>query len=341
MRPAPTAVEMMRLFEAAYDVEQPKAGWFDGLLRAAGATLDQGLGVGGVLYEISADNGLHVDTMKGLNMPDGWLEVGRRGYSDLRYIPLVVNMFRTSLCATLSDLATERRTAGPIRTIRREQYDPHGVTDQITINGYDSSGKGCCLFLFSAGPLTLSEAQRDLFSRLATHLTTAYRLQRQLAGSKSGTAVGVEAVLTPSGQIDHAEDAAKSVETLKDLSLAVRRRERIRDTSSDSEDGTGVVRGLRGLVTARWTLVDHYETGGKRYVLARENAPKPPGPALLSERERQVVALAALGRSNKLIAYELGLAHSTVRVLMARACVKLGTPTRSQLVARGKADLSR
>jgi DNA-binding NarL/FixJ family response regulator len=37
-------------------------------------------------------------------------------------------------------------------------------------------------------------------------------------------------------------------------------------------------------------------------------------------REQQVVALATLGRTNKFIAYELGLAHSTVRVLMARAC---------------------
>jgi hypothetical protein len=32
------------------------------------------------------------------------------------------------------------------------------------------------------------------------------------------------------------------------------------------------------------------------------------GPARLSEREQQGVALAALGRSNKLITYELGLA---------------------------------
>jgi DNA-binding NarL/FixJ family response regulator len=39
----------------------------------------------------------------------------------------------------------------------------------------------------------------------------------------------------------------------------------------------------------------------------------------LSDREKQVVALASLGRSNKLIAYELGIAHATVRVLFARA----------------------
>jgi DNA-binding CsgD family transcriptional regulator len=46
------------------------------------------------------------------------------------------------------------------------------------------------------------------------------------------------------------------------------------------------------------------------------------------------VALALLGRSNKLIAYELGLAHATVRVLTARAASKLGVTSRAALLAR-------
>src|SRR5262249_14956466 len=37
----------------------------------------------------------------------------------------------------------------------------------------------------------------------------------------------------------------------------------------------------------------------------------------LSAREQQALAAAAQGRSNKEIAYELGIAHSTVRVLLA------------------------
>jgi DNA-binding NarL/FixJ family response regulator len=44
--------------------------------------------------------------------------------------------------------------------------------------------------------------------------------------------------------------------------------------------------------------------------------------------------LQALGRSNKLIAYELGLAHSTVRVLVARAAEKCGARARAELMAR-------
>ena len=67
---------------------------------------------------------------------------------------------------------------------------------------------------------------------------------------------------------------------------------------------------------------------------ACQDAPATKERAALSMRERQVASLAALGRSNKLIAYELGLAHSTIRVLVARACVKLDVSSRRALVAR-------
>ncbi len=88
------------------------------------------------------------------------------------------------------------------------------------------------------------------------------------------------------------------------------------------------------MVEARWTLVDRYEENGRRYVLARENAPGGRRAGRLSTREQQVASLAALGRSSKLIAYELGIAYATVRVLMARACAKLGVSSRAELALR-------
>ena len=66
----------------------------------------------------------------------------------------------------------------------------------------------------------------------------------------------------------------------------------------------------------------------------------PKGPASLSDRERQVTALAASGRHNKLIAYELGLSPATVRVLMARAAAKLGVASRDELVERYRQHLT-
>jgi hypothetical protein len=75
----------------------------------------------------------------------------------------------------------------------------------------------------------------------------------------------------------------------------------------------------RGLVAGLWSLVDHIDTDGRRYLVAHRNDPTTPDPRALTERERQVVAYADLGQSNKLIAYQLGLSVSTVGVLLARA----------------------
>jgi DNA-binding NarL/FixJ family response regulator len=53
----------------------------------------------------------------------------------------------------------------------------------------------------------------------------------------------------------------------------------------------------------------------------------------LTPREAEVVALLRRGHSNKVIAFELGLAWSTVRVLVQRITRKLGVRTRLELEA--------
>jgi DNA-binding NarL/FixJ family response regulator len=52
----------------------------------------------------------------------------------------------------------------------------------------------------------------------------------------------------------------------------------------------------------------------------------------LTRREREVVVSVARGRTNKAIAYELGLGVSTVSWYLASAMRKLGTPTRIALI---------
>lgn len=94
----------------------------------------------------------------------------------------------------------------------------------------------------------------------------------------------------------------------------------------------GALEEWTGLVAARWTIVERFDDHGHHYLLARRNDPELPDLSLLSERERQVTAQACLGRSNKLIAYELGLATSTVGVLLWRAATKLKADSRAALI---------
>lgn len=57
----------------------------------------------------------------------------------------------------------------------------------------------------------------------------------------------------------------------------------------------------------------------------------------LSAQERRVLVELARGHSNKFIAYDLGLATSTVAALLARAARKLGCTSRVALIRAGRA----
>lgn len=326
------ASSILRVLRAIYDVEQERERWLANVMQALMSSDDRGAGVGGVLYDASRADRLPIEAIHGVGLSDGWQEAGLAIHQDAVMIPLIGAAYRSRLCATLADLYRVAHVKSRISG----SYALHRVGGQIMINGFDCSGKGCVLYLFSERPVSLTPLQRDIFARLATHLATGYRLQRQLASPVRESSSRVGVVLTPTGLLDHVDTDGHSRDAIATLQEAVRFRERAMRVAS--VDPYRSLRQSRGLVDAHWTLVDSYEYSGKRYIVARENAPKPKGMASLSVRERQVVALAGLGRTNKMIAYELGLAHSTVRVLMARAAAKLGTTTRRDLVARGQSD---
>lgn len=125
--------------------------------------------------------------------------------------------------------------------------------------------------------------------------------------------------------LDEARDA---------LSVAAARIEeaRILPGGPDPANAAGA---WKGLVATRWKLVDEFERDGKRYVVAQQNTPEVD--AELSPRERAVVAAAAMGHHDKLIAYDLGVADSTVRVLMFRATRKLRAANRAEAIVRFRA----
>src|SRR5262245_6740997 len=193
--------------------------WLSGVLEALLTTMDRGAGVGGVLYELSGTDQLRTEALDTINAPPGWKEVGLEMHQSPQALPFIIRQYSSELCTTLHDLRTDEARGGELIG---GISDSHGVGGQLIINGMDCSGRGCALYVFSRGAITLRDAQRDLFSRLATHIATGYRLQRQLAGGGGGIDPGVEAVLTPAGDVDHAEAAAKDLAVRRLLKLAVR-----------------------------------------------------------------------------------------------------------------------
>jgi DNA-binding CsgD family transcriptional regulator len=90
----------------------------------------------------------------------------------------------------------------------------------------------------------------------------------------------------------------------------------------------------KALVSGRWSVVDWFDTDGRRFVLGKPNPPKVYDPRGLNEQECQVVTYVLLGDTNKLIAYRLGLSQGRVSVLLKSAMHKLGAKSKAQLVRK-------
>ena len=197
----------------------------------------------------------------------------------------------------------------------------------LGLNGINVDGRGLHVGVLMPAPIR--GANPELMARVSSHLAAGYRLRARVApGSSPHTA---EAILGPGGKIEHAAGSARLREARDALALAAARIDELRAGTCKDHPELAIAR-WKALVDARWSLVDHFERDGKRYLLAQRNDPAIAPIALLSKRERQVVALAAVGHSDKMIAYELGISGSTARVLLSRASRKLGVRTRTELM---------
>jgi DNA-binding NarL/FixJ family response regulator len=68
----------------------------------------------------------------------------------------------------------------------------------------------------------------------------------------------------------------------------------------------------------------------------RRGAPARPGFEGLSDREREILDLSLQGHCAKAVAYELGIAYSTVRVFMARVIAKTGTRSWREVLEKSR-----
>jgi DNA-binding CsgD family transcriptional regulator len=213
----------------------------------------------------------------------------------------------------------------------REVLRKNGFQDALALKSADPTSLGCIVVLPIESTSGLNRATLLQWKRLAAHIAAGFRIRRKIAESAADDAThGAEAILKPNGAVAHATDATAPRSTRAALREAVlaadRARGPLRRRAPDE-----AIEVWRGLVAGRWTLLDHFDRDGRRYLVAHRNDPDAHDPRALTLRERQVVGYVALGQSNKLIAYELGLSESTIGVLVHRAAAKLGARSRAQL----------
>jgi len=102
-------------------------------------------------------------------------------------------------------------------------------------------------------------------------------------------------------------------------------------TSTHGAADTGVNR-VEGMDCVRWTLVDLFDRDGRTYVVARASGSSTRGMLALTGAERRVVIAAATGMTTKEIAHTLGIADTTVRVLLMRAARRCAVRDRKALL---------
>jgi len=328
--------DLLSIVEAAYSMDGPLRAWTARLLKAADRSLGQGLGGFACIFDANPDGTIAIDRgtaavvrqplevaqaiFDGLTgAPPGWLSAHLKGHGGL------------ARCLMTSEVDPRRKLS------YRDRLAESGVHDGVNIACVDLDQRGFLLSLgVSAGP-PISAATRANLLRVAAHILAALRLRTRLAARSLGAPTSLDprdpggAVLLPDGELVHASGDAGLAKARCALKTAVRDLTQARTSlRADTHLALGM---WKGLVSAQWTLVDHFESDGGRYLVAKENAPRAKGLAALTPTERCVVTYAARGSSTKEIAYTLGISDITVRVLLMRAARRYGARNRQGLLA--------
>lgn len=309
--------------EAAYRIVDGTDAWLDGVLAAARSLLDAGLGAIAYTYRLADDGRMFLTSAPrgtGGALP-AYAEEGTR-YAERTPPALVRAMFVADPpVVTLSELWRSMPHDRFPEFRPFESMAAHGLGDYLAVRGCNPSGTGLMIGALFDRPRVVHEIEVERWRLLRAHL---------LAGLRLGRGLEDEAVLEPGGRVVHAEKAARSARALEALRRRARQIDRAR-SAPGRRDPAHALEAWEGLVSGRWSLIDRFDSDGRRYLVARRNDPHAAAPRALSARERQILAYAALGYANKHIAYTLGLAPSTVSSHLRTAMRRIGVPSRAAL----------
>lgn len=342
------------VLRAAYRLDVDEAAWVEGLARALAPALDRGLGVQTFLCDLRSER----PELRHTRLDGGstaWAAVWRENWLEphiaslsrdqlaqvLAFAPVsraadlweAVSRAEPTYCELLRRLAREGWSSalGPTVGEDARPDDKLFYPDSLNVVALDPSGVGVAIVANRSERARPggSEGELERFAGVAAHLTAALRLR--LRHDRCRDALErAEVVFDRTGRVVHAE--GEGLASRGALAAAVS----TRSSASPDLSRQEVLARWRALHEGRWTLVDVEEADGKAWTLACPNAPRAVRLEQLTQREREVVALLALGRSNKAIAYELGISSSTVATLVARARWRLGAKSAADLVRLGR-----
>ncbi|MFO0661648.1 MAG: LuxR C-terminal-related transcriptional regulator [Polyangiaceae bacterium] len=351
-----TLLDVVPLIEAAYRVEQSTTDWLQGLLEAADPILNDGAGLHAFRFDRDESGQLAPRDPLCFGATEDWTAHWRVNWWDRWIAPLdqptmekVLSFgacsYATQLWASLAaeiptyeEFLSELARRGYAHVLRQfasseSEHTPQELfyPDSFNLVATDIGMSATVLLANRKTPANagLPPDEIEVWERVTAHITAGARLQRRIGAH--GAHASVEAVLSPDGRVLHAEGDARKDEARELLRNAARRVDEARSKRS-KRDASSTLSLWRALYDETWSVFDHFDADGRRYLIARRNKPEAQAHATLSEREQQVAAFLALGHSNKAIAYELGAATSTVATHVAKLKKHYGVSSRAALV---------
>lgn len=334
----PLTSSAIDLVEFVYDLDAEKHHWVPSLLEVGLPLLDHGLGVVGTTYMRPPEGGIPFPTK--FYQLSGSPELTGRVLraSALANEEALREINRSGVVTTLSE-TIERFPSGlpPLEEFQRHLVD---AKDVLALTAVDPNGIGMSLTVPLPEVTRLSGWDREMWQMIGAHLVSGFRLRQGLdeahgpVSEDTSLPGNAEAVVDPKSfevtdAIGRARDGGAG-DFLREAALRIdRARGRLRKKNPEE-----ALKIWKGLIEGRWSMVDWFDSDGRRYVLAHPNPPHLKDPRGLTERETQVCAYVSLGESNKLISYRLGVSQSKVSSTLKSAMRKLGIRTRAQLVER-------
>lgn len=323
------------LTEFVYDLDVPREDWVPSLLEAGLPLFDHGHGVVATTYVRPPEAGLPVPTKFYQSTgPDDLAERLFVGAYEAD-VETLRDLNRSGVVTTLS--AQADRVPGGLET-----FTPYiaPAKDLLAITAVDPNGIGISLAIMLPEVTRLSGKDREIWKMVGAHLVSGFRLRqsideaRKAASKRTPLPKNAEAVLDPKNlRITDAVGQAKEGSSGEFIREAARLIDRARGRLR-REDPEEALEIWKALVEGRWSMVDWFDNDGRRFVLAHPNPPDVKDPRGLNTVERQVATYAALGETNKLISYRLGISQPKVSTAIKSTMHKLGVQTRPQLVER-------
>jgi len=313
-------VDTLSVVEAAYSLDVDDRGWLEGLVAAAGPLVDRGLGTYGYTLELGRTT---LTDVVERDTPPQFHESLLAMHREASSAELGTSYSPPQAIITLSTQFGDAYATTPL--IRRWVIE-RGFGDGVGLQAYGSDGKVTVLGAPwpVAGPPPRAAAR--VARRLVAHVVSGRRLRAELSATREPSAV-----LSPSAEVLHAEGDARGASAREALVSAVRAMERARGPLRRRAPDEALEL-WRGLVAGRWSLVERIEHDGRRFLVAHENEPAAAEALALNRRERQMLTHAALGRTVKATAYELGLSENVVSHYLSSAKAKTGLRSRAELV---------